>query len=189
MKRILLLTIALFSIGLAQAQEHMSFKGVPMDCDLTTFISKLNAIGYTSTIVQDDSAALEGDFAGKSDCTILVLGTAQTKQVWKVAVIFPEKSSWYSLKNEYRNMIESYTAKYGKPETYEYFLDPYYEGDGYELQAVKYKKCIYSAYFTASTGSINVYIDDTCCVMVTYEDGINVNLWKSEKENIIANDI
>ena len=160
-----------------------------MDCSISTFISKLNAIGYTTAAVEDNAVVLKGDFAGKTDCSILVLGTAITKQVWKVCVIFPEKTSWGSLKNEYKALVESYTAKYGTPQSYAFFSKPYYEGDGYELQAVKLNKCTYSSFYKVLTGDIAVSIDDSCSVMVVYEDGINSDVWSTEKENVVSNDI
>ena len=46
MKKILLTICTLLILALAQAQEHMTFKDIPMDCDITTFISKLESKGY-----------------------------------------------------------------------------------------------------------------------------------------------
>lgn len=149
----------------------------------------MEAQGFSVEYKNDAGVALSGDFAGKSDCTILVIATKISKTVWKVVAQFPEKSSWYSLKDEYNSFKESYTKKYGKPKSYEFFTDPYYEGDGYELQALKYGKCTWASYFSTSQGNIVLELSDTKCVEVIYEDGINAEIFLKEKDQIVSEDI
>ncbi len=189
MKRLLLTYCVILVATLAYAQEHMAFKGISMDRNVTSFVSQLKASGYTELLVQDEGAVLSGNFAEKDDCTIFVLGTNRGELVWKVVVKFPERVSWYSLKSEYNTFKTSYTNKYGAPESYEYFSDPYYEGDGYELQALRLEKCRYISYFTTSLGTIMLKIGDDKCVTVVYEDAINVELKKSEKNRAVSSDI
>ena len=189
MKRFLVTLFAiLFSVAI-YAQEHLSFKGISMGCDLTTFVSKLKGQGFTQELLYDDAAILKGDFAGKSNCTVVVAATKATKAVWKVLVIFPEKSSWYSLKSEYLTFKESYTSKYGKPSSYEYFRDPYDEGDGYEMQAVRLEKCTYRSFFKLSMGDVCLEISDDECVQVHYQDKINSAILDKEEQQSVSNDI
>ena len=189
MKRFLLTFCAvLFSIAVF-AQEHMTFKGIPMGCDLTTFVSKLKDQGFTQEKLNVDIAVLTGDFAGKTNCRILVAATKQTKQVWKVVVSFPERTSWYSLKDEYQSFKKSYTNKYGKPESYEFFSSPYKEGDGYELQAVRLDKCNYSSFFKLDAGTIWLTISEDENVDVHYEDKITYQLKNKEQESSVTEDI
>ena len=188
MKKILLTICTLLIVVLAQAQEHMTFKDISMDCNLTTFVSKLEAKGYRTTLLEDDNAVLKGNFAGKDDCSIYVLCTAKSKLVWKVAVRFPEQVSWSSLKSEYKSFKELYTKKYGNPKSYEFFSDPYYEGDGYELQALRLEKCTYASFFKTDIGGIILEIGNKN-IIVHYEDAINVEIKNSEKEQAISNDI
>ena len=152
-------------------------------------VSQLKSKGITHELTEGSIAMLKGDFAGKSDCTIGVLATKQSNTVWKVVVYFPEKTSWYSLKSEYKSFKESYTEKYGSPSSYEYFSDPYYEGDGYELQALRLEKCSYVSYYETDKGYISVEIDDSKCVTVSYEDAINVKIKSREQEMSISEDI
>ena len=189
MKRMLLTLCSVLIVTFAQAQEHMIFKDISMDCNLTTFVSKLVAKGYEKVLVKDDAVALTGNFAGKKDCTILVLSSANSHLVWKVSVLFPEHTSWSSLKSEYFLFKESYSKKYGKPESFEYFTDPYEEGDGYELQAVKLEKCIYASYFNTPLGYIVLDIHKDKFVRVTYEDAINAEIRDKEKEQAVSDDI
>ncbi len=182
----------LFSlVGLfAMAQtEHMTFKGVPIDGKLEIFISKLVKQGFTVEYQTDNGAILEGEFAGKSNCSVIVVTTQISKIVWKVAVQFPKKSSWYSLKDEYQTFKTSYTNKYGKPKSYEFFSKPYYEGDGYELQALRNKKCSYISFFATEQGSIVLELNSDEEVQVGYEDGINSEVAQQEKKQIVSDDI
>ena len=106
MKKILLTLCTLLIVALAQAQEHMTCKDISMDCNLTTFVSKLEAKGYITKLTEANGAVMSGSFAGKDGCTIYILCTETTKSVWKVAVKFPEQSSWSSLKSEYKSFKE-----------------------------------------------------------------------------------
>ena len=189
MKKILLTICTLLIVALAQAQEHMTFKDISMDCNLTTFVSKLEAKGYITKLTEATGAVMSGSFAGKDGCTIYILCTETTKSVWKVAVKFPEQSSWSSLKSEYKSFKESYMQKYGIPESFEFFSKPYEEGDGYELQALRLDKCIYASYFKTSLGYIVLEMHKDECLRVTYEDEINSKMRESEKEQAVSNDI
>ena len=189
MKKILLTLWTVLIVTFAQAQEHMTFKDISMDCDLTTFVSKLEAKGYTTDLIQDNGAALSGDFAGKKDCTILVVCTANSKLVWKVGVKFPERTSWSSLKSEYKSLKESYSKKYGIPESFEFFSKPYYEGDGYELQALRLEKCHYASFYNTPAGGISLEINADKRILVTYEDNINIQIKKNEDASVVSNDI
>ena len=92
---------------------------------------------------------LTGSFAGFDNVTIAVLGTPQTNTAYKVAVFFEEKETFSSLETQYRSLLKSYSDKYGNPEkSYDFFIDPYYKGDGYELQALRNDKCRYISFFT-----------------------------------------
>ncbi len=189
MKNFLSIILLTFISMTLHAQEHMAFKNIPMDCKLESYVSKLETQGYTLITIQDNGAILSGSFAGKDDCTILVLCTSSSKMVWKVGVLLPENNSWSSLKSEYKTFKESYTTKYGKPQSYEYFSDPYYDGDGYELQAVRLGKCTYVSFYHTELGSISLKIDDDECISIMYEDGINANIWEEEKNQVVSNDI
>ena len=70
MRKMLLTLWTTLLVTFIQAQEHMTFKDIPMDCNLTTYISKLKAKGYKVVLEREDAAALSGTFAGKDDCTI-----------------------------------------------------------------------------------------------------------------------
>lgn len=172
-----------------QTNEYMTFKGISFNSDINVFAAKMEAIGYTQVSMRESSAVFSGNFAGKDDCTIVVLATDKSKLVWKVIVHFPEKISWHSLKNEYESFKDLYTKKYGTPNAYEFFSYPYEEGDGHELTALKLEKCTYSSYFMTNQGVVALHIDSQKNIKVEYEDKINVDIWQAEEEQSILSEI
>lgn len=190
MKRLLLTFLFSLASTIAIAQtEHMTFKGLPIDGKLDEFISALVNQGFTLVYEADNGAVLEGDFAGKSNCSILVLPTKISKTIWKVAVQFPKNTSWYSLKGEYKTFKASYSNKYGKPKSYEFFSKPYYEGDSYEMQALKLEKCTYISFFELEQGTISIELSPKEYVQINYEDKLNSKIATKEKNHIVDEDI
>lgn len=186
-KFFLTLTAVIIAVGL-QAQEHLSFKGISMNTDIASFVSQLKADGFI-VIHEGFGTVLNGDFAGRSNCTVFVLHTQEKKLVWKVVVLFPEKSSWDLLKYEYSSFKESYAKKYGNPLSYEYFLKPYEEGDGFEMSALAMDKCRYISFFMTDKGDISVEINSDKRVQVVYEDAINRQERVKEQETSVMEDI
>lgn len=181
---ILLLTMAF----IANAQnDHLTFKGIEIDGEVSEFVKKLEAKGYTTFVEIDKAAILTGEFAGEN-AKIFVLG-GKDEKVWKIAVHFEKKSTWNDLKLSYISYKEALTKKYGEGESYEFFKPPYYEGDGYELSALKLDKCTYLTYFRTKNGSIGVEIATDNYVEITYEDKENVKLHKKKKEQMKYDDL
>lgn len=172
-----------------QTNEYMTFKGISFNSDISTFVSNMEAIGYTQVSMEESSVVFSGNFAGKDDCTIIVLATNKSQLVWKVIVHFPERISWRSLKNEYDGFKDLYTKKYGTPDSYEFFDYPYEEGDGHELTALELEKCTYSSYFTTNQGLVQLIISSKKNIRVAYEDKINGDIWESEEEQSILSEI
>lgn len=171
------------------AQEHIEFKGIPLNGSSMSFVSKLRAKGYEQVYHNNFDYVLKGQFTGK-EATVYVLGTRSSGTVWKVVAQFSEEDSWSHLKSEYNKYVDLFTQKYGMPsDHFEFFSTPYYEGDGYELQALKNDKCTYSTYFKTDKGTLNVAITSSCCISLGYEDKINTEIQTEEKNNADLNDI
>lgn len=202
MRKLLFIMLLIFSCC-ANAQEvqrfesplkntnngHLTFRDIPIDGSINDFVSNLNKIGYVKTKDLKNCVVLSGEFAGR-DCEIFILYTEKTNIVWKVAVFLPEKSSWYTIESDYKYFKDQYIAKYGRPnDSYEFFSDPYYKGDGYEMQAVKVDKCNYYSYWNTDSGTIVVAIGSSCQVILSYEDKINSEINTKEKRESVLNDI
>ena len=189
MKKIFISICAVLLAFVAQAQEHMVFKGVSMDCDIDTFIAKLEKSGLKLNEHKYKFCnILTGNFAGEDNCNIYVMYTPQTRLVFKVMVQFPKKTSWNSLKDQYNRLKISYSVKYGDPESFEFFKYPYKEGDGKELEAVQLEKCSYISFYKTSSGYIIIKIFKDH-IQAIYEDNINMEKYQIENSTIVLNDI
>lgn len=173
----------------SDSNKHINFKGWEINGILDDFCQKLIQTGAELLHKDLDLAIYNGEFAGNKNCEILVIGSKYTNLVWKVVVLFPECNDWYVLKSEYLKYKDLYSKKYCTPESFEYFKEPYYEGDGYEMSAVSSGNCVYDSYFIIETGSIVVRISDKGKVAVSYEDSINSELHFKEKEKQAEFDI
>lgn len=191
MKKLVLAILICFVCFSINAQSHLTFKGLPILGDANEFALKLKDKGYTIVDSSDNFNFLTGTFAGHENVTIAVVGTPKTNTVYKVCVIFEKETDSFSkLETQYKSLLNSYIDKYGKPEkSYDFFMSPYYKGDGYELQAVKKDKCRYISFFSVENGHLIIEIAKTQNVMVTYEDLDGASLCSKEKELIINDDI
>ena len=172
------------------AQEHLTFKGVPIDGSLNSFVDKLKANGFEPTSVDSDDASMTGDFGGNI-CKIAIFATKTSKKVYTVAVQVKESNSWTTLKSTYDEYKSSLTTKYGKGKSMEYFLSPYEAGDGYEMSALRLGKCIYTSKFETPKGCVMLAIGhiDGGKVLLYYVDKVNAALSEAEEKSLINSDL
>lgn len=152
--------------------KHLLFKQFPITGDVNSLIQALSSSGYKLEEPYSytyHAAALSGPFAGHNDCTVLVSGTPKTNIACAVLVYLQQHNIWYSIKNQYEEIKEQLTKKYGAPKSYEYFSDPYYEGDSYELQALGNDHCTWMSHFNTSKGTISVSMSNNCKVLIIYQ--------------------
>lgn len=189
MKRILmLLGVAFCLMNSAVAQEHLYFRGVPISGKMDDFVSKMKSLGFAVKQAGDDMVVMEGRFTGK-DAELLIMATQRTKTVWKVSVDISDAISWGSLRNSYLDYKALYGQKYGKGSSSELFSEPYYEGDGYELQALRDGRCQYVTSFKTATGVITVKLTEEHALRLSYEDSVNSELMITEKETSVLDEI
>ena len=160
--------IITFSYTALSQNSHMLFKNVEIDGTLTDFISKMEKQGFQLFEKYDLGAAMEGTFAGKKVSILIPCKSGEL--VWNVTVDFAEENVWSDLKHSYKHYKDLLSAKYGEGESYEFFRQPYYEGDGYELSALKNEKCVYSTYYETDMGNICLEIHKSCCIRICYEE-------------------
>ena len=197
----LLLSLLVMSFSLtAFAQEHMTFKGVPIDGNVSDFVNKLVEKGLTVSkydgLVGDPSVrVMNGTFAGIQNCDIIILSVPSTKIVCKVSVTTPNSKSWDDVLYEYNTLKKSLLEKYsnGEVNKYEYFVDPYSLGDGYELQALYKEKCKYYTSIMIPQGAIAIYMTTATYgeahTAIHYEDKINWKAYEADKKKTISEDI
>ena len=152
--------------------DHLCFRDVPIYGDSDGFAKKLIAQGYS---VKEHSPSgswmLNGTFAGISGCDILINNSEFLNSVVSVSVLLPVKNAWFSLKGDYEDLKAKFIKKYGKPEnSYEFFTDPYYEGDGYEMSAFTSGNAYFMSSFNVDKGTVLLAILDGNRVIITYTD-------------------
>lgn len=112
--RHLLLSILLCTTICANAQNHLTFKGIPIEGSMTTFCQKLKAKGFTQMGKDKNATIFTGDFTGKQ-ATIGVGASDDGKNVFSVVVLFDPSGEWNNLVSTYDYYKDLYTRKYGDP--------------------------------------------------------------------------
>lgn len=172
-------------------EQHLKFKGIPIDGTPSEFGAKLKASGFK--YVEDVSGIqwYEGNFAGYNNCNVAVKST--NNLVYEVVVLFPEDYSWNRLNNTYSSLKEMLTTKYGSPESsIEKFKNtPSYvniDDDNDKYREIGYGRCVYGSTFVSlvdGLGTIGLEIKKTHCVGLHYHDYLN----EKKKESAAINDL
>lgn len=161
----------------------MTFMGIPMRGNISSFAQQLvNQKGFriVNRSAENHSISMRGTYTGK-ECEVYVFGSQVTDQVWSINVYLPELSTWNAIKREYLNYKGQFDNKYTLTSSYDFFADPYDEGDGDEIAGVKADKCHYAAFYDAPGGSIMLKISKYMQVEVSYEDAVNRDIAEREE--------
>ena len=98
-KHLLTLVLCCFAIC-GFAQEHLSFKGIPIEGSMTTFCQKLKSKGFTQIGRDNNITMFTGDFTGRQ-ATVGVGASDDGKNVFSVIVLFDPSGEWNTLVNTY----------------------------------------------------------------------------------------
>ena len=161
------------------AQSHLNFEGIPITGQVDNFVTKLNAKGYERTGETREFVYMKGTFMDK-EVKLTVVYTPLTKAVWKVLVEFGVESCWSSLKESYFRYKDIYARKYGEPLSVECFSGEYYDGHGYELEALSYGECSYTSSYDTLNGLIRLEMFDSGCIWIHYIDNAGAALMNNE---------
>lgn len=171
--------------------QHLLFKQIPITGDIHKFINQLTNVGYSLIEPYSNvyhAATLLGSFAGNNNCTIAALGTPKSSIAYAVMIFFQEHHIWYTLKDQYMLIKNQLSKKYGAPQSYENFMDPYLEGDGMELTALWSDHCTYLSVFNVDNGKITVSMSKEAKVLISYQDQINNEIKEIELISIADDD-
>ena len=163
----------------SESNEHMTFKGVPIDGTLNEFVSKMKNSGFNHVGVENGIGILKGDFAGYKGCVVGVATLKQKDLVSKITVIFPKSDTWSSLSSDYFYLKELLTEKYGEQsevvEKFDTRTEP--RDDNSKMYEVKMDRCKYYTTYETEKGSIQLSIDHegviSSYVTLSYFDKIN----------------
>lgn len=182
MKKILLVAVALLlsvSLNAQNTEEHLKFKGIPIDGTLSEFTQKMKQNGFSYKGMEDGMALFEGEFAATKGCTIIAVAKSNNV-VHKVAVAFPDCDTWSCLFNKYESLKDMLTQKYGEPAlSVERFDNRYIRDDGDRFYNVRMDRCKYATSWITEEGVIDLDITHSgyfsCFVRLIYIDGPNTD--------------
>ena len=185
----LLMTLALvFSTMQLVAQtadnQHLMFKGVPIDGTLSEYVEKMKLNGFTLLGSENNGALFNGEFANYQNCKIGV-GTSNKKDlVSTVFVMFPEREEWNDLYGDYSRLKQLLSEKYGIPnESKEKWENGYEPMLSLRMSAVKLGECNFTTTFVTPNGKIQLRIERDgyrCFVFLGYFDKINGEIMKAK---------
>lgn len=178
MKKILATLTLLLAVINIMAQEHLSFKGIPIEGSMSSFCQKLRAKGFTSIDRDNNLTLFTGDFTGRN-ATVGVTATDDGKDVFAVVVLFDPSGEWNTLVNTYDYYKDLYTRKYGKP-TISKEKNPALSDSNTALMAeVHQGTVVYGSAWEVTGGDIQLSIEKSSgvyegLVMIRYRDSQNV---------------
>lgn len=164
-----------------ESKTHIKFMGIELNNAVDLAMLDLQKKGFELLDIRKEGYALSGKFMNRNS-TIMLYATPKSNNIYKVSIFFDEEKSWYGLKSEFLNIVKSYRTKYKCIDSGRTFLEPYYEGDGFELQGVAKDKCCYFDKYQTEGGTIYIEISDLKCIKIQYKDSFNSKL--NEKETI-----
>ncbi|MBR5562994.1 MAG: hypothetical protein IKW11_02065 [Bacteroidales bacterium] len=177
MKRLLISLIAvMFASALWAQNQHLTFKGVPIDGTLNDYVVKMSAAGFTHLQTEDGIATLKGDFAGYKDCRIYVQTLKPKNLVSEIVVEFPARTEWFEIESDYKKLKGMLTTKYGNPKEVreEFQGNP---SDGVKLSRIGDYEGFYYSIFELPNGKLTLIIKEGSW-------GLGyVDLWYSDKIN------
>lgn len=167
-----------------ESKIHIKFMGIELNHAVDLAMLDLEKKGFELLDIRKEGYAMSGKFMNRN-AIITLHATPESNNIYMVNIFFDEEKSWFDLKYEFLNIVKSYRAKYKCISSDRSFFEPYYEGDGFELQGVERNKCCYFDKYETEGGSIYIEISDLKRVSIRYKDSFNSKL--NEKETISEN--
>ena len=169
MKKILITLTVLFAVIDIMAQEHLSFKGIPIEGSMTEFCQKLKSKGFTSV----------GHRQFRCEPERGVTATDDGKNVFAVVVLFDPSGEWNTLVNTYDYYKDLYTRKYGKPTISKENNPAHLDSNTALMAEVHQGTVVYGSAWEVTGGDIQLSIEKSSgvyegMVMIRYRDSQNI---------------
>lgn len=180
MKKLTILFGLTLMTTLSFSQE---FLGVKPNGNKQDVINKFIQKGFKQTSKTANVVMMDG-VVNNVKYEVHIVSTPISKKVWKLSIYLPRETNWYSIKTQYYKFADKLKEKYGEPNnTYETFLSPYYEGDGYEMSALRNNK----VYYYTTWDNMSIGITEFEQINICYEDKVNSELYDEEKNRLDKN--
>jgi hypothetical protein len=177
-RRSTLLTLPALALALVPAQalaqpagsreQEFLFASTPWGADERQVIRSIEAAGFR---YRQKDADGDLEFSGRvmdHSTKIFAFISRQTGVLTSVQVNIgtPDEKA----RDVFRRMRDSLIAKYGQPnDDYAFFQKPYFEGDGFEAQAIRQGKGHFASFWKGRNSGLMVRITDQLAVRVLYE--------------------
>lgn len=170
-KIVLFFFILILNLSTAQAKQP-TFANIPWGIDLAELRKQLTSNGFTPLNVDEDGdLKFKGKLLGHNAVGFAFLGNRKLMKL-QLLIATPDHKAI----STYRDLREILAKKYGEPEhVFEYFKRPYYDGDGYEEQAIRLGKGTFSCFWK---DVISLSITEKLAVKLNYESA----LWSAEMD-------
>ena len=174
MKKILfVLALVMSAVTMLAVDEHLKFKGVPIDGTLESVTQNLEMQGFTRGDLLENVQILHGVFAGYNNCEIYVKSINGKDLVHTIAVCFETRHSWKQLFHDYMNIKDLLVQKYGDPdEVIEQFNKSYPD----EMKIIHLDECRYISIFNLDFGQIILNLTQSGFICLMYCDRKNSRL-------------
>ena len=155
---------------------------MPIDGTLQAYTNAMVKAGFHYEGTQDGIAILSGDFAGYKNCLVGVSTLKNCDVVSHIAVLFPAKETWSSLRGDYETLKSMLTEKYGYPsDSRERFTEKYINESSSNMlimDALHEDQYEWYSTFTTELGMIELTImpgdkSDEGMVRLSYYDKAN----------------
>lgn len=186
MKQIFFTLITLCFALNSFAEEHLTFKGIPIEGSMTSFCQKLKSKGLKQVGTDNNATFFVGDFTGRN-ATIGVRATDDGKNVFSVVVLFDPSEEWNTLVDTYDYYKELYTRKYGEPKASVEKNPTHSDSNNSKMYELYQGTVTWASVWEVTGGDIEISIEKseevyTGMVLIRYRDKQNV-------ENKIQNDL
>lgn len=173
MKQILFIAAIILQSVFTNAQ---SYNGIKVGQGLEVTKAAVLAKGFKFIKKNTDNSYTYQKLINGQLITLHIVATPYSKIVWKFLVYVDENTSWFDSKRSYANMVDILSKKYGKSTgSLMDWESPYYEGDGYEIQAMYYDKCTLLTFFEDNEGNfitldLDAFTIGKSTLMIHYEN-------------------
>lgn len=161
----------------ALTQEHLMFKGIPIEGSMTTFCQKLKSKGFTAIGRENNINMFIGDFTGRQ-ASVGVAATDEGKNVHSVVVLFDQSGEWNNLVNTYDYYKELYTRKYGSPAAFREYNPSHSDSNVMLMHELSQGTVNYASVWNVIGGTIELSIEKVDytdgMVVIKYRDAQNV---------------
>lgn len=176
MKKRISLIIAMLCAITCMSEEHLKFKGIPIEGSMKSFCQKLESKGYSEVENDANTTLFRGDFAG-SNATIGVVSDDEGKNVSAVIVMFDGSEEWRVLVKLYDFYKDLYTRKYGKPAQVVENNPAHSDSNTALMAKVNDRTAVWGCLWELPTGEIEIDIEKagyyTGWVLIRYRDTQN----------------